>query len=86
MITGHGDMDLAIESIKHQATDFVTKPVNDDVLDIALNRALEKIRMRQQLREYTENLEAWYRRNPPSSFRLSGRWQWGRRWKGFLRR
>ena len=57
MITGHGDMDLAIESVKYQATDFVTKPINDDVLDIALNRALEKIRMRQQLREYTENLE-----------------------------
>ena len=61
MITGHGDMDLAIESIKYQATDFVTKPINDDVLDIALNRALEKIQMRQQLREYTENLEALVR-------------------------
>ena len=58
MITGHGDMDLAIKSLKYRATDFVTKPINDDVLEIALNRALEKIRMRQQLREYTENLEA----------------------------
>jgi signal transduction histidine kinase/FixJ family two-component response regulator/molybdopterin converting factor small subunit len=58
MITGHGDMDLAIKSLKYQAIDFVTKPVNDDVLEIALNRAHEKIRMRQQLREYTENLEA----------------------------
>ena len=58
MITGHGDMDLAIKSLKYQAVDFVTKPINDDVLEIALNRANEKIRMRQQLREYTENLEA----------------------------
>ena len=58
MITGHGDMDLAIKSLKYQAIDFVTKPINDDVLEIALNRANEKIRMRQQLREYTENLEA----------------------------
>jgi PAS domain S-box-containing protein len=57
MITGHGDMDLAIKSLKYQAVDFVTKPINDDVLEIALNRAHEKIRMRQQLREYTENLE-----------------------------
>ncbi len=57
MITGHGDMDLAIKSLKYQAIDFVTKPINDDVLEIALNRAHEKIRMRQQLREYTENLE-----------------------------
>ena len=58
MITGHGDMDLAIKSLKYQAIDFVTKPINDDVLEIALDRAHEKIRMRQQLREYTENLEA----------------------------
>jgi PAS domain S-box-containing protein len=57
MITGHGDMDLAIKSLKYKAIDFVTKPINDDVLEIALNRAHEKIRMRQQLREYTENLE-----------------------------
>jgi PAS domain S-box-containing protein len=57
MITGHGDMDLAIKSLKYQAIDFVTKPINDDVLEIALNRANEKICMRQQLREYTENLE-----------------------------
>jgi PAS domain S-box-containing protein len=61
MITGHGDMDLAIKSLKHRAIDFVTKPINDDVLEIALNRAHEKIRMRQQLREYTENLEALVR-------------------------
>lgn len=61
MITGHGDMNLAIKSLKYQAIDFVTKPINDDVLEIALNRATEKIRMRQQLREYTENLEALVR-------------------------
>ena len=61
MITGHGDMDLAIKSLKYQAVDFVTKPINDDVLEIALNRANEKIQMRQQLREYTENLEALVR-------------------------
>ncbi|OQX19712.1 MAG: histidine kinase [Desulfobacteraceae bacterium IS3] len=57
MITGHGDMELAIKSLKYEATDFVTKPINDDVLEIALKRANEKITMRRQLREYTENLE-----------------------------
>lgn len=57
MISGHGDMDLAIKSLKLEATDFITKPINNDVLEIALKRALEKIEMRRQLREYTENLE-----------------------------
>jgi signal transduction histidine kinase len=57
MFTGHGDMDLAIKSLKYDATDFVTKPINDEILEIALKRARERIVMRQQLREYTENLE-----------------------------
>ncbi|MGD2269786.1 MAG: response regulator [Desulfobacterales bacterium] len=57
MITGHGDMDLAIKSLQRDAVDFVTKPINDDVLEIALKRANEKITMREQLRAYTENLE-----------------------------
>ena len=57
MITGHGDMDLAIKSLKYKATDFITKPINVDVLEIALQRAIERILIRQKLREYTENLE-----------------------------
>jgi len=57
MITGHGDMDLAIKSLKLDATDFVTKPIHDDILEIALRRATERIFMREQLRRYTENLE-----------------------------
>ncbi len=57
MITGHGDMDLAIKSLKYEATDFVTKPINDDVLEIALKRAHERINMRLQIKNYTENLE-----------------------------
>ena len=57
MITGHGDMDLAIRSLKCEATDFITKPINVDALEIALQRAREKILTRQKLKEYTENLE-----------------------------
>lgn len=57
MLTGHGDMDLAIKCLKLEATDFITKPINDDVLEIALKRANDRIGMRRQLRAYTENLE-----------------------------
>jgi len=57
MITGHGDMDLAIKSVKYEATDFVTKPINDEVLEIALQRAHERISMRRKLDDYTHNLE-----------------------------
>ncbi len=61
MITGHGDMDLAIRSLKHDATDFITKPINVDALEIALRRARERILMRRKLNDYTESLEALVR-------------------------
>lgn len=57
LMTGHGDMDLAIQGIKHDAADFVTKPINDDVLEIALRRAHERWSMRQSIREHTEHLQ-----------------------------
>jgi len=57
MITGHGEMELAIQSLKYDASDFITKPIHDETLDIALRRAREKLSTKKMLREYTENLE-----------------------------
>ncbi|MCP3954819.1 MAG: response regulator [Desulfobacterales bacterium] len=57
MITGHGDMNLAIKSLKYEATDFIIKPINVNSLEIALGRAEERIRTRLKLLEYTRNLE-----------------------------
>jgi DNA-binding NtrC family response regulator len=57
MITGHGDMNLAIRSLKHDATDFITKPIHVEALEIALRRAREKITMRRRLQDYTRSLE-----------------------------
>lgn len=57
MITGHGDINLAIKSLKFDATDFITKPINEDALEISLKRAHERIDMRRALKAHTENLE-----------------------------
>jgi PAS domain S-box-containing protein len=57
MISGHGDMDLAIGCLQYEAADFVTKPINHDILDAALKRIDEKLAMRRELRQYTQNLE-----------------------------
>ncbi|MDY0220138.1 MAG: response regulator [Desulfobacterium sp.] len=57
MITGHGDMDLAIESFRNQAVEFITKPVDVQSLEIALERAKEKIIVKKHLLDYTHNLE-----------------------------
>jgi signal transduction histidine kinase len=57
MITGHGDMELAIQSLKFDAADFITKPINDEILEIALKKVQEKIALKERLKEYTEDLE-----------------------------
>jgi len=57
VITGQGDMDLAIQSLKLDASDFVTKPVGDEVISVALRRAQERLDTRRLLKEYTNNLE-----------------------------
>ena len=57
MITGHGDMDLAIRCLQLDASDFITKPIEESVLEFSLKRATERYVMRRQLRAYTEKLE-----------------------------
>ncbi|MFO7667638.1 MAG: response regulator [Desulfobacterales bacterium] len=71
MITGHGDMDLAISSFQDQAADFITKPINVNILDVALKKVREKIVSRRQLREYTENLEKLVREKSELQSHLS---------------
>lgn len=71
MITGHGDMNLAVKSLKYEATDFITKPINVDALEIALKRANERIIIKRKLQEYTENLEGLLKEKTELHGRLS---------------
>jgi two-component system, NtrC family, sensor kinase len=57
MISGHGDMDLAIEALKLEASDFLNKPIKDAALSVALRRAKERISIKRRLKAYTEDLE-----------------------------
>ena len=57
VITGHGDMESAIEALKLEASDFLNKPIREEALMIAIKRAREALWMRQKLKEYTTNLE-----------------------------
>ena len=57
VITGHGDMNLAIRSLQLDASDFITKPITDEALSVALSRARERLDIRRKLKEYTNNLE-----------------------------
>ncbi len=57
IVTGHGDIDSTIIALQYGASDFINKPVRDEALAIALERAKTKIEIREKLKEYTENLE-----------------------------
>ncbi len=57
VITGHGDMESAIAALQHGASDFITKPVQDRILLLAIERAKKNITMSRQLKDYMENLE-----------------------------
>ncbi|MCC8941912.1 response regulator, partial [Bradyrhizobium sp. Arg68] len=41
LITGHGDVSLAVEAMKAGAVDFIEKPFEDELLLRAINSALE---------------------------------------------
>ena len=57
VVTAFGEMDLAIRALQLDASDFLTKPISDEALDLALKRAMERFTSKRQLREYAALLE-----------------------------
>lgn len=57
MLTGVGDLKIAIESLKVGAYDFITKPVNFEELLIVAERAVEHRQLLIERREYQVTLE-----------------------------
>jgi len=50
VLTGHGDRELALRAIDLGAWDFLTKPIDPDMLRIVVSRALAKSRIEDELR------------------------------------
>jgi two-component system, LuxR family, response regulator FixJ len=48
MVTGHGDIQMAVEAMKNGAIDFIEKPFSDDVLIESITRAAERAAERVQ--------------------------------------
>ena len=54
-LTGHGDIPKSVQAMKHGASDFLTKPVNDEDLLAAVRLAIEKDRaLRREQAELSE--------------------------------
>jgi len=56
IITGHGDVPLAVTALKEGAYDFLEKPVDDSVLLASLKRATEKMALLDRNRQLTRIL------------------------------
>jgi YesN/AraC family two-component response regulator len=57
VVTAFGDMELAIQALQFDASDFIVKPINDQALHLALKRTKNRYAYRKQLRDYTAFLE-----------------------------
>jgi DNA-binding NtrC family response regulator len=49
MLTGAADLNHAVHAIRAGVYDFITKPVKTDVLEVAIKRALEHLRLRREV-------------------------------------
>jgi two-component system, OmpR family, phosphate regulon sensor histidine kinase PhoR len=61
ILTGHGSVDIAVECMTRGAYDFISKPVDPDLLELTIERALEKKRLEKGSDEYNS------RKNRPKS-------------------
>lgn len=57
LITGHGDVEMAVSAIKEGAYDFLQKPVDEDVLLASIDRAVEKRRLIIENRILSDRLQ-----------------------------
>src|ERR1051326_9004683 len=57
LVTAHASIDLAVESMKQGAQDFITKPMDYPKLRAILKAAESDIEMRQSSRKLTSQLE-----------------------------
>ncbi|MBL7211366.1 MAG: response regulator [Desulfobacteraceae bacterium] len=57
VVTAFGEMELAVRALQLDASDFITKPIHDEALFVALERAKGRYKTRKEIEDYTEILE-----------------------------
>jgi two-component system C4-dicarboxylate transport response regulator DctD len=71
MITGHGDIAMAVRCLKAGAYDFIEKPFDDDVFLASIQRAVEKRALRRESAELRRRLE--HDADPDERWGMAGR-------------
>jgi len=57
VVSGYGEMEHAIRALQLDASDFITKPINNEALMVALERAKERYNTRRELEDYAALME-----------------------------
>ena len=57
LVTGHGDMSIAIDALRAGASDFIPKPVGQVTLETALQRAQGRLHLKRELRAAQQALQ-----------------------------
>lgn len=65
IVTGHGDVPMAVRAMKAGAVDFLQKPYNDQALLERIQRALELCRRRRRNLDELAQIQANYRHLTP---------------------
>ncbi|ASV76516.1 Response regulator of zinc sigma-54-dependent two-component system [Thermogutta terrifontis] len=60
LVTGYGSVDLAVEAIRAGAFDFLTKPLIDEELQVAIERALNQKRVVEENKNLKTQLDMRY--------------------------
>ena len=72
IITGHGDVPIAVQAIKAGAIDFIEKPFGDDVILESVGRALERGRRNKRDASSAVEIEARMARLTPREREVLG--------------
>ena len=68
VLSGHGEREIALQAVERGVWDFLTKPIDPDVLRMVLHRAMHKARLDEQLRA----LRSAQQDNEPAEMGLIG--------------
>jgi two-component system, NtrC family, C4-dicarboxylate transport response regulator DctD len=60
LVTGHGDIAMAVRAMRQGAYDFIEKPYSSDALVAVVRRAAEKRQLTLQVHALREQLENWH--------------------------
>jgi two-component system NtrC family response regulator len=60
VVTAYGSVDTAVEAMRAGAYDYLTKPIDGDALLIVIGRALEHLKMREEIQTLRSSLDRKY--------------------------